>query len=82
MKIDTLKKLINQRYENTDNIQKFRDEVISLIDVFHMDTDNTQSNLKYSDVCCCNVKNGGRGVCGCVLGNVDLDCLQRLYPEN
>ena len=36
----------------------------------------------FGDVCSCNPKNGGSGVCGCIMGNTPIDTKQYTMSPN
>ena len=85
MTIETLKKLIEIEFERTGTISQFKHEVFRLIDLYESDKQptsilgypgstltipcSTPDEVLYADVCPCNPKNGGSGICGCVMGN-------------
>jgi len=65
--------------------QDLLEEVIRLIGLFEQDggeghqvfapyvQPSESSKVPYSEICGCNPKNGGSGVCGCVMGNKLVD---------
>jgi hypothetical protein len=76
MNKETLKALIEIEFDRSNNISEFKTAVYRLIDLYDLDTpppyqvtiNNIPDEVPYSDVCGCNPKNGGSGVCGCVMG--------------
>lgn len=85
MKSETLKELIEVEFERCETISQFKTEVFRLIDLYESDTQikNISLGNSYShingvpnsdkvyvfEICACNPKNGGTGICGCVIGN-------------
>lgn len=81
MKIETLKELIKKAYKHTENKGEFMDAVLELIDLYEIDQDHEitytpfpysehpKTITTYGDICSCNPKNGGSGICGCTIGN-------------
>ena len=83
MKIKTLKKSIQMAAKNAKSIDEFQNMVELLIDVFEADKEYfenpwdapkinqyTNKPVLYADICPCNPKNGGSGICGCTVGNM------------
>ena len=75
---ETLKQLIEIEYERVETISQFKSEVFRLIDLYEQDkpfiptpTFRTYEpdEVMYGDICSCNPKNGGSGICGCIMGN-------------
>lgn len=85
MNIETLKKLIEVEFERSETVSQFKAEVFRLIDLYGSEstppffTSNQPTNkpvddkVPYFEICCCNPKNGGSGICGCVIGNKLVD---------
>lgn len=73
MTTETLKKLIEIEFERCDTISHFKSEVLRLVDLYEQDkpfTPTIKSEMvMYSEICSCNPKNGGSGICGCTIGN-------------
>ncbi len=85
MNSETLKKLIEVEFERCETISQFKAEVFRLIDLYDSDTQiknislgNSYSHINGTpnsdkvymfEICPCNPKNGGSGMCGCVIGN-------------
>lgn len=84
MTLETLKQLIEIEFERTGTISQFKHEVFRLLDLYESDkkpislpnvnyspTLTLEGNgmVPYSELCGCNPKNGGSGICGCVIGN-------------
>ena len=82
MKKETLKKLIKDVFQKSENIQDLEDEILKLIDLY--EEDNTfiftptygpiidyysSDEMPYNEICGCNPKNRGSGICGCVMTN-------------
>jgi hypothetical protein len=78
MKTETLKKLIQNVFDRTDDKEKIYNEIMTLITLYELDEPepkflNNKFNYKtyenpYFINCSCNPMNGGDGVCGCTLG--------------
>lgn len=78
---ETLKELIEIEFERAMTISQFKKEVFRLIDLYELDKSNIVINpafiqlnsepdeVPYGELCSCNPKNGGSGVCGCIMGN-------------
>ena len=84
MTLETLKQLIEVEYERVETISQFKHEVFRLIDLYESDKQPTSilgypgstltipsipDEVLYADLCPCNPKNGGSGICGCTIGN-------------
>jgi hypothetical protein len=82
MEKETLKKLIEEEFERCETISQFKKRVLELVDLYDNDNENhplpypvtIQTNeipdeVPYGEICSCNPKNGGSGVCGCIMGN-------------
>lgn len=81
MTTETLKKLIEIEFERAETISQFKSTVFGLIDIFNQDekelnytpanlnTANTNELVPFHEVCGCNPKNGGSGICGCIMGS-------------
>lgn len=82
MTTHTLKILIDIEFNRSEDILKFKNEVFRLIDLYEIDNSyptqylspvlNIQTEpeeIPYSEICPCNPKNGGSGICGCDIGN-------------
>jgi hypothetical protein len=74
---ETLKQLIDIEFERVETISQFKSEVFRLIDLYEQDKPSTPATIvtnepdevMYAEICGCNPKNGGSGMCGCVMGN-------------
>ena len=88
MKVETLKQLIDSIPTNTHEVVEALEQVKKYIDLYEKDGPEFIINspyyipysadtdmIPYNEICSCNPKNGGSGVCGCVMGN-------RLVPRN
>jgi hypothetical protein len=82
MTIETLKQLIEIEFDRSETISQFKSEVFRLIDLYEQDKDwepileyrapinySEPDEVMYGEICPCNPKNGGSGICGCVIGN-------------
>lgn len=80
MTTQTLKELIEVEYERSETLGDFKDQVFRLIDLYESDKQFIPSpnfvidygipdEVPYGEICSCNPKNGGNGICGCVMGN-------------
>ena len=80
MTTQTLKELIEFEYERSETWAGFKDQVFRLVDLYESDKPIIPSSnfvidygipdeVPYGDICSCNPKNGGSGICGCVMGN-------------
>lgn len=80
MKIDTLKSLILSQLDKIDDKELLKQEIIRLLALFEMDNEPIIINspvytlpeeemVPYGTYCSCNPRNGGSGICGCVMGN-------------
>lgn len=80
MKIETLKKLIENILDREHISPDIKEEIMTMIELYKNEisvpvypnippitTDNDM--VPYSEICGCNPKNGGGGICGCVMGN-------------
>lgn len=72
MKIETLKKLIEIEFNQSETMYDFKEKVIALVDVFEFDKEEStlidSEEIPYHQLCACNPINGGSGVCGCTMG--------------
>jgi len=85
MKTSTLKQLVIEASERAETKEELLDEVIRLIGLFEQDGSeghqvfapyvqpSESAKVPYSEICGCNPKNGGSGICGCVMGNKLVD---------
>jgi len=85
MKTSTLKKLVIEASERAESKEDLLEEVIKLIGLFEQDgagghqvfapyvQPSESGKVPYSEICGCNPKNGGSGVCSCVIGNKLVD---------
>ena len=80
MKTETLKYLIEVEFERCETISHFKSEVFRLIDLYASEKemaistpdsykDTNSEMVPYHESCGCNPKNGGSGICGCIMGN-------------
>jgi hypothetical protein len=78
MTTETLKLLIEHEFDKVSTISEFKSEVMRLIDLFEMEHKNSSpwisspnepEEVMYAHICPCNPKNGGSGVCGCMMSN-------------
>jgi len=78
MNKQTLKQLIEVEANRAETISQFKSEIFRLIDLYEQDrpfiptpgfTINEPDEVTYGEMCSCNPKNGGSGICGCVMGN-------------
>lgn len=79
MTLETLKQLIEIEFDRCETISQFKSEVFRLIDLYEQDKlfvptpgftiESLPDEVMYSEICPCNPKNGGNGICGCILGN-------------
>ena len=80
MKIDTLKKLIEDEYHKTSDMEQFKESVMEFIDLFEKDNlivqpfsfDDQFEEIFYHQICSCNPINGGNGNCGCTTPNLKI----------
>ena len=78
MTLETLKQLIEIEFERTGTISQFKHEVFRLVDLYESDkkpislpnvnysptlTLEGDGTVPYSELCGCNPKNGGSGIC-------------------
>ena len=84
MTTETLKKLIEIEFERAETISQFKSTVFQLIDIFKQENNSvptppalldTSEMVPFHEVCGCNPKNGGSGICGCIMGS-------KLVPRN
>lgn len=78
MKIETLKKLIQNVFDKTEVYKEIQDEIMDLIDLYELDKSepkflNNKFDYKtyenpYHINCMCNPLNGGNGICNCAQG--------------
>lgn len=74
---ETLKQLIEIEFDRVETISQFKSEVFRLIDLYEQDKPSTvvpiisnePDEVMYAEICGCNPKNGGSGMCGCIMGN-------------
>lgn len=76
----TLKDLIEIEFDRCSTISEFKSEVFRLIDLYESDKeqvyttqpilDSIPEEIPYHEICSCNPKNGGSGMCGCTMGNM------------
>lgn len=79
MKIETLKKLIESEYHKTNDISEFKVAILELIDLYESDqqfvptpnfwVEGLPDDIPYGEICSCNPKNGGSGICRCTMSN-------------
>lgn len=78
MTSETLKQLIEIEFDRCETISQFKSEVFRLIDLYEQDkpfiptpgfTITEPDEVPYGELCSCNPKNGGSGICGCIMGN-------------
>jgi hypothetical protein len=87
MNIKTLKALIAIEIERGSEPSKLKDGIFRLLDLYDSEiqpknfTPNplitnpcyTDDKVPYCEICSCNPKNGGSGICGCIMGNKLVD---------
>jgi len=85
MKTSTLKQLVIEASERAETKRDLLEEVIKLIGLFEQDNSgghqvfapyvqpSESAKVPYSEICGCNPKNGGSGMCGCVMANKLVD---------
>lgn len=79
MKIETLKKLIEDAFQRSCDLSEFKEEVIGLINLYESDqsftptpgffVDDSYYDIPFNEICPCNPKHGGSGVCNCCMPN-------------
>ena len=80
MKTETLKQLIKNVLETYDVEDRtfVLGKISELIDLYEKDNEpnwftysqpHTGKSVIYADICSCNPKNGGSGICGCTMAN-------------
>jgi len=81
MTIETLKALIEIEYSRCETYDEFKKELDRLLDLYEKDNENLKvfpyqviptdepDMVPYGELCSCNPKNGGDGICGCIMGN-------------
>ena len=81
MKITTLKTLIKDVFDKTNDIEEIKKSILELLTIYEMDNlpepkfikDRYEYKLPdevpYHTICGCNPANGGNGICLCVNGN-------------
>ena len=81
MNKETLKHLIENEFQRCKGISEFKQEVFKLIDLYENDKSIVKTDflptkfhedsdlVPYRELCSCNPKNGGSGVCHCIMGN-------------
>jgi hypothetical protein len=62
------KELINMLIEANNVIHRLTMQPIAQIKPYYIPQGNDDLVL-YGELCSCNPKNGGSGICGCVMGN-------------
>jgi hypothetical protein len=72
MTVTTLRTLINEEFKRGKKLQNIQESVNKLLDLFELDVhvyfDGIPTKpVTYADICSCNPKNGGGGVCGCTI---------------
>lgn len=65
-------KRIREKYEEIEN-KKFIDNIKIPTELDWMDLSGSKTPRTYGDICPCNPKNGGSGICGCVIGNQEIN---------
>ena len=84
MKIETLKRLVIEASEKAETKRDLLEEVIKLLSLYEKDGEGHQvfapyvqpsesAKVPYHEICSCNSKNGGSGICGCTIGNKPVD---------
>ena len=87
MNKQTLKALISIELERNDEISKTRENIFRLLDLYELEPSPTcfapnplitnpcagDRKVPYYEICSCNPKNGGNGICGCVIGNMMVE---------
>jgi len=85
MNIETLKKLIEVEFERSETTSQFKQEVFRLLDLYASESMSpffvpnqpinkpVDGKVPYFEICGCNPKNGGSGICGCTIGNKLVD---------
>lgn len=82
MTTETLRKLISHEFERGHTFDAIKKEVMRLLDLFESEnapriyspvyapsTEQVEPEyVMYAEICGCNPKNGGSGLCGCTLG--------------
>lgn len=80
MKIETLKMLIENVFDRNHVSPDVINEVMLILELYDNEISvpvypnippitNDNGMVPYSEICGCNPKNGGGGICGCVIGN-------------
>lgn len=80
MKIETLKKLIEDEYHKTSDMEQFKEAVMEFIDLYASDNTSVQpfsfddefEEVYYHQICSCNPINGGSGNCNCTTPNLKI----------
>jgi hypothetical protein len=59
--------------DDVKDLQDLIDRVNKVLNISENKVDNPKvDGLIYSDICSCNPKNGGNGVCGCTIANMKV----------
>jgi hypothetical protein len=90
MTTKTLKQLIEIEFERCETISQFKSEVLRLIDLYQQDKPFIPTPgftiqpemVMYCEICSCNPKNGGNGICGCTIGNQMVPKQNTTYGHN
>ena len=77
MTTQTLKELIKIEFERFESVHELKESIFRVLDLYEKDQKPEQKyymelptdEVMYSEICSCNPKNGGNGICGCVMGN-------------
>ena len=82
MKIETLKTLIENILEREHVSPDVKNELMMVIELYESELQTPvpfvptpgfsvgePDEILYAEICGCNPKNGGNGICGCVMGN-------------
>ena len=74
MTSQTLRALINEEFKRGKKLQSIQESVNKLLDLFESEQllnnyspGTIHNSFDFFDKCFCNPKNGGSGVCGCIL---------------
>jgi len=72
MKSQILKKLLLEAIDEIKEIEVLKQRISDLVDIYTIPEIYTQkesTQTTYGEICSCNPKNGGSGICGCTIGN-------------
>lgn len=79
MNIETLKQLIETEAQRVNSVADFKLQVFRLLDLYEHDKpfvptpgfiiQSEPDEVMYGQICPCNPKNGGSGICGCIMGD-------------